>query len=122
MTLGDCRGTAYGFTINLNMDFQESGWLIGKIELFCQLEIEQIGASLTTTNDVLGRSFASFLFSSGSNGKLTNINLSSVAVEIEPVKNLTFQSGLSYRTLESASPTFSLDYYTDAGQTVTKVQ
>jgi hypothetical protein len=70
---------------------------------------------------VLGRSFASSsLFSSGSNGKLTNINLSSVAVEIEPVKNLTFQSGLSYRTLESASPTFSLDYYTDAGQTVTK--
>jgi hypothetical protein len=48
-----------------------------------------------------------------------NINLSSVAVEIEPVKTLTFQSGLSYRTLESASP-FSLDYYTDAGQTVTK--
>jgi hypothetical protein len=93
-------------TINLNTDFQESGWLIGKIELFCQLEIdvEQIGASLTTTNDVLGRSFASSsLFSSGSNGKLTNINLSSVAVEIEPVKKLTFQSGLSYRTLESAS-------------------
>jgi hypothetical protein len=81
-------------TINLNTDFQESGWLIGKIELFCQLEIdvEQIGASLTTTNDVLGRSFASSsLFSSGSNGKLTNINLSSVAVEIEPVKKLTFQ-------------------------------
>jgi hypothetical protein len=67
---------------------------------------------------MLGRSFASSLFSSGSNGKLT-INLSSVAVEIEPVKNLTFQSGLSYRTLERF-PTFSLDYYTDAGQTVTK--
>jgi hypothetical protein len=50
-------------------------------------DVEQIGASLTTTNDVLGRSFASSsLFSSGSNGKLTNINLSSVAVEIEPVK------------------------------------
>jgi hypothetical protein len=66
---------------------------------------------------VLGRSFASSsLFSSGSNG--ININLSSVAVEIEPVKTLTFQSGLSYRTLESASP-FSLDYYTDA-ETVTK--
>jgi hypothetical protein len=24
-----------------------------------------------------------------------------------------FQTGISYRTLESASPTFSLDYYTD---------
>jgi hypothetical protein len=76
-------------TINLNG--LSGKWMVDrKIELFCQLEIrdvEQIGASLTTTNDVLGRSFASSsLFSSGSNGKLTNINLSSVAVEIEPVK------------------------------------
>jgi hypothetical protein len=31
------------------------------------------------------------LFSSGSNGKLTNINLSSVAVEIEPVKTWPFK-------------------------------
>jgi hypothetical protein len=60
------------------------------------------------------------LFTTGSNGKLTNINLSNVAVEIEPVKNLTFQLGFSYRTLESASPTFSLDYYTDALHTMTK--
>jgi hypothetical protein len=29
-------------TINLNMDFQESGWLIGKIELFCWRDVEQI--------------------------------------------------------------------------------
>jgi hypothetical protein len=63
---------------------------------------------------VLGRSFASSsLFSSGSNGKL-NINLSSVAVEIEPVKNLTFQSGLSYRTLESLR--HLVWNYTDAGK------
>ena len=54
-------------------------------------DIEQIGASLTTTNDVMGRSFASSaLFTTGSNGKLTNINLSNLAVEIEPVKNLIF--------------------------------
>ncbi len=84
-------------------------------------DVEQIGASLTTTNDVLGRSFASSsLFSTGSNGKLTNINLSNLAVEIEPVKNLTLQAGFSYRTLESASNTFSLDYYTDATYTTTK--
>ncbi len=80
-------------------------------------DIEQIGASLTTTNDILGRSFASSaLFTSGSNGKLTNINLTSVALQIEPAKNLTFQAGFSYRTLESASPTFSLAYYTDLTQ------
>jgi hypothetical protein len=84
-------------------------------------DIEQIGASLTTTNDVLGRSFASSsVFSSGSNGKLTNINLTNVGVEMEPIKNLTFQTGFSYRTLESASEIFSLDYYTDAAHTMTK--
>jgi hypothetical protein len=32
-----------------------------------------------------------------------NINLSNVGIEIEPIKNLTFQTGFSYRTLESAS-------------------
>jgi hypothetical protein len=55
---------------------------------------------------------------SGSNGKLTNINL--CWDEIEPIKNLTFQTGFSYRTLESASDIFSLDYYTDAARTITK--
>ena len=84
-------------------------------------DIEQIGASLTTTNDVMGRSFASSaLFTTGSNGKLTNINLSNLAVEIEPVKNLIFQLGISHRTLVSASPTFSLDYFTDLSRTATQ--
>jgi len=84
-------------------------------------DIEQIGASLTTTNDVMGRSFASSaLFTTGSNGKLTNINLSNIAVEIEPVKNFIFQLGISHRTLESASPTFSLDYFTDLSRTTTQ--
>jgi hypothetical protein len=84
-------------------------------------DIEQIGASLTTTNDVMGRSFASSaLFTTGSNGKLTNINLTNIAVEIEPVKNLIFQLGISHRTLVSASPTFSLDYFTDLSRTTTQ--
>ena len=84
-------------------------------------DIEQIGASLTTTNDVMGRSFASSaLFTTGSNGKLTNINLSNLAIEIEPVKNLIFQLGISHRTLVSASPTFSLDYFTDLSRTTTQ--
>ena len=75
-------------------------------------DVEQIGASLTTANDVLGRSFASSgLFTTGSNGKLTNINLSTFAIEIEPRKNLTIGTGITYRTLESASSTFSLNYY-----------
>ena len=118
--------TAYGFSDN-KVKYGISGkWMIDKKNRIIisggnRRDVEQIGASLTTTNDVLGRSYASSgLFTTGSNGKLTNINLSTLAVEIEPVKNVTIQLGFSYRTLESASDTFALDYYTDATQTTTK--
>lgn len=79
-------------------------------------DIEQIGVSLTTSNDLLGRSFASSsFFASGDNSKLTSINLTNFSAEFEPVKNLVLQAGVSYRTLKSASPTFSLDYYDEFG-------
>ncbi|MFD2725210.1 DUF5686 and carboxypeptidase-like regulatory domain-containing protein [Hyunsoonleella rubra] len=79
-------------------------------------DIEQIGASLTTSSDVLGRSLASSsVANTGSNDKLTAINLTSFAVETEPFRNLIFRLGGNYRTLESASPTFSLDYNTPDG-------
>ncbi|MCG9794157.1 DUF5686 family protein [Flavobacterium algicola] len=118
--------TAYGFGDDKFKYGLSGKWMVDKKKRIIlsggnRRDVEQIGASLTTTNDVLGRSFASSsLFSTGSNGKLTNINLTNVAVEIEPIKNLTFQTGFSYRTLESASDTFSLDYYTDATQTTTE--
>jgi hypothetical protein len=84
-------------------------------------DIEQIGASLTTTNDILGRNYASSgLLTFGSNNKLTNINLSNIQVQIEPIRNLTLGTGVTYRTLESASPEFSLDYYTDLSQSTIK--
>ena len=118
--------TAYGFDDNKFKYGLSGKWMVDKEKRIIlsagnRRDIEQIGASLTSTNDVLGRSFASSsLFSSGSNAKLTNINLTNVGIEIEPIKNLTFQTGFSYRTLQSASTTFSLDYYTDAAQTITK--
>lgn len=109
--------TAYGFDDN-KFKYGVSGkWMIDKksraiISGGNRRDIEQIGASLTSTNDILGRSFASSgLFTTSSNGKLTNINLTNFAFEVEPVKNLTFSAGMSYRTLESASDVFSLDYY-----------
>jgi len=84
-------------------------------------DIEQIGASLTTTNNILGRSYASSgIFTFGSNEKLTRVNLTNFEMEIEPIKNLTFSTGFSYRTLASASPVFSLDYYTDLSQKTIK--
>ena len=115
--------TAYGFK-----DDQVKYGLSGKIlvnpknrlilEGGNRRDIEQLGANLTTTNNVLGRSFASTgLFMSGSNTNLTSINLSTLSMNFEPVKNLTFEFGLTYRTLKSASETFSLDYYTDASRT-----
>jgi hypothetical protein len=118
--------TAYGFEDN-KFKYGISGkWMIDKKNRIIlsggnRRDVEQIGASLTTTNDVLGRSYASSgLFTTGANGKLTNINLTTLAAEIEPIKNVIFQLGFSYRTLESASDTFALDYFTDATRTNTK--
>ena len=75
-------------------------------------DVEQIGVSLTTTNDILGRSFASSaFFASGDNGKLTNVNLTSVGLQYEPSKNFEMKIGASYRTLVSASETFNLNYF-----------
>ncbi len=118
--------TAYGFK-DQKFKYGISGkWMVDKknriiLSAGNRRDVEQIGVSLTTSNDVLGRSFASSsFFSSGTNNKLTSVNLTTLGFEIEPVKNLTFQTNLSYRTLKSASNQFSLDYYTDATQTSTK--
>lgn len=75
-------------------------------------DIEQLGGSLTATNDVLGRSIASStLLTVGANNRLTNINLSALSLEIEPWNNFRIGLGSTFRTLSSALPDdFSLDY------------
>ncbi|TXN36980.1 carboxypeptidase-like regulatory domain-containing protein [Flagellimonas hymeniacidonis] len=75
-------------------------------------DIEQLGLSLTSTNDVLGRSIASSsLVTVGANDRLTNINLSTLNFEVEPAKNFRVRLGGSFRTLSSALPdAFNLDY------------
>lgn len=111
--------TAYGFKdhkikygINARVMLDKKNRFI--VSFGNRRDVEQIGVSLTTSNDVLGRSFASSsFFSSGTNNKLTNVNLTNLGFEIEPVKNLVFESSFSYRTLSSASPEFKLDYFTD---------
>lgn len=111
--------TAYGFKDN-RFKYGISGkWMVDKRKRIIlaagnRRDIEQIGVSLTATNDVLGRSFASSaIFASGDNSKLTDINFTTFSAEIEPVKNLVLRTSFSYRTLKSASPTFSLDYFLD---------
>lgn len=107
---------AYGFKDD-KFKYGISGkWLLDKKNRFIisggnRRDVEQIGASLTTSTDVLGRSLASSsVVGTGSNDKLTSINLTSAAIEMEPWRNIIFRLGGNYRTLESASPTFSLDY------------
>ena len=112
---------AYGFKDDKFKYGLSGKWLLDKKNRFIisggnRRDVEQIGASLTTSTDVLGRSFASSaVIGTGTNDKLTSINLTSLSVEIEPVRNLIFRLGGNYRTLESASPTFSLDYNTSEG-------
>lgn len=96
-------------------------WLVDKKRRFIisagnRRDVEQIGASLTTSTDVLGRSLASSsLVATSANDKLTSINLTTLAFELEPWRNLILRVSGNYRTLESASPTFSLDYNTPNG-------
>ena len=111
---------AYGFRDNQFKYGAQGKWMLNPKSRFIigggnRRDVEQIGVSLTTTNDILGRSFASSaFFSSGDNSKLTSINLSNLYLSIEPKKNLEFRVGASYRTLKSASPsTFNLDWWID---------
>jgi len=75
-------------------------------------DIEQLGVSLTATNDVLGRSIASSsLLTVGANNRLTKINLSAFNLEMEPLTNFRIGVGGTFRTLSSALPQdFSLEY------------
>lgn len=111
--------TAYGFKDN-KFKYGTSGkWMVNRDKRIIlsagnRRDVEQIGVSLTASSDVLGRSFASSsLFASGDNSKLTNVNFSTFSAEIEPVKHLVIRGSFNYRTLESASPTFLMDYYID---------
>lgn len=112
---------AYGFRDD-KFKYGISGkWLIDKkrrfiISLGNRRDVEQIGASLTTSTDILGRSLASSsIVATSTNDKLTSINLTTMAFELEPWRNLIMRVSGNYRTLESASPTFSLDYNTPNG-------
>ena len=108
---------AYGFMDQKFKHGFSAKWLLDKdIRLIVsggnRRDVEQLGLSLTSTNDVLGRSIASSsLVSVGSNDRLTNINLSTFNMEMEPLANFRIRFGASFRTLRSALPdAFSLDY------------
>lgn len=74
-------------------------------------DVEQIGATLTASTDVLGRSNgSSSIVGTGQNNRLTNINLTKLSLQVEPLRNFEVSLSGSYKRLESASDSFSLDY------------
>ena len=108
---------AYGFMDKKVKHGFSAKWLLDKKNRLIisggnRRDVEQLGLSLTSTNDVLGRSVASSsVFTVGSNDRLTNINLSTLNLEIEPISNFRVRVGSSFRTLSSALPdAFNLDY------------
>ncbi len=113
---------AYGFRDNRFKYGLEGKWMLeNKNRLILSLgnrrDIEQLGVSLTTANDVLDRSFATTsLFTRGDNTKLTNINLSNVKITLEPIKNVNFRISSTFKTLKSAAPElFNVDYIDENG-------
>jgi len=114
---------AYGFKDD-KFKFGISGkWLLDNRTRFIvaggyRRDVEQTAASLTSSTDVLGRNLASSsLVTVGANDRLTNIELTNFSLEAEPLKNFIVRTDFTYRDLSSASPTFNLDYYTDASHT-----
>ncbi len=108
---------AYGFMDKKVKHGFSAKWLLDKKSRLIisggnRRDVEQLGLSLTSTNDVLGRSIASSsVLTVGSNDRLTNINLSTFNLEVEPLTNFRVRVGSSLRTLSSALPeAFNLNY------------
>ncbi|MEZ4816453.1 MAG: DUF5686 family protein [Flavobacteriaceae bacterium] len=116
---------AYGFT-DRRFKYGVSGkWLLdrkSRLTVFGgnRKDVEQTGASLTNSNDVLGRNLASSsLITVGANDKLTRVNLTAAGFSIDPVKNFQIRLTGTFRTLESATDSFSLAYF-DTNGTIQK--
>ena len=114
---------AYGFRDD-KFKYGISGkWLLDKKSRLIisggnRRDVEQTGANLTSSTDVLGRNLASSsIVNTSTNDRLTSINLTTLALEIEPLRNFIIRGSGTYRTLASASPTFSLDYFDEDSPT-----
>lgn len=108
---------AYGFK-DRKVKYGFSGkWLLDRKSGFTVFagnrhDVEQMGASLTQSDDVLGRNIASsFVLSKGRNDRLSRIDLTTVGFNFEPWRNFIIGISASYKTLESATETFKIDYY-----------
>ena len=120
---------AYGFKDAKFKYGVEMRWLLSKkhrliYSLGNRRDIEQLGVSLTTSNDILNRSFATTsIFTRGDNEKLTNVNITNTKFSVEPFKNFEIRVGTTFKTLKSANPgVFSIDYYDQEGNIQSEVK
>lgn len=116
---------AYGFK-DQKVKYGVSGkWMIEpqsrlKIMAGYRKDIEQLGANLTNTNDVLGRSMASSgLITVGANKSLSQLQFATAGLEISPIENFKIKVEGSYRKISAASPEFDLSYYLNEEHTET---
>ncbi|WP_297761002.1 DUF5686 and carboxypeptidase-like regulatory domain-containing protein [uncultured Muriicola sp.] len=120
---------AYGFSDKKVKHGFSAKWLLDRKSRLIisggnRRDIEQLGLSLTATNDVLGRSVASSsVLTVGNNDRLTNINLTTLSLEAEPFTNFRVRFGGSLRSLSSALPdAFSLEYIDPESPTGTSAE
>jgi len=118
---------AYGFKDH-RFKYGISGkWLLDRRSRFTvfagnRKDVEQTGASLTSSTDVLGRNLASSsLISVGANDRLTRIKLTTAGFSFEPVKNFNVRLTGSHRTLKSATDTFIIDYFDENGDVQSEI-
>ncbi len=120
---------AYGFRDSKFKYGIEGKWLLVKrsrliFSLGNRRDIEQLGVSLTTSNDVLDNNFATTsFFTRGDNEKLSDIHITNTKLSIQPIKNLEIRLGLTYKTLKSANPeVFIVDYYDENGNIQSEIE
>lgn len=107
---------AYGFKDRKFKYGLSAKWLLDRKSRFIifagnRHDVEQMGASLTQSDDVLGRNIASsFVLSKGRNDRLSKIDLTTFGFEVEPWYNFVFRMSNSYKTLQSATESFKIDY------------
>ena len=120
---------AYGFMDSKFKYGIEGKWMVKNdkrwiLSFGTRKDIEQLGVSLTTANEVLERSFATTsIFTRGDNTKLSNIDLTNFTVSMEPFKNLELTLGTTYKTLESSDPElFNVDYFDENGEVRSSIE
>ena len=120
---------AYGFMDSKFKYGIEGKWMVKNdkrwiLSFGTRKDIEQLGVSLTTANEVLERSFATTsIFTRGDNTKLSNIDLTNFTVSMEPFKNFELTLGTTYKTLESSDPElFNVDYFDENGEIQSSIE